>query len=116
MRGHVEAERLEQVAAFVAVTLGRVDLVEQLVMAVVNGLQPRENSGFGHIRLPWRLETIRITATAVSESCRFPLARRREGRQRGRSRPLRPRGAQIGRNTGARSKQAIAVTDQRLSE
>src|SRR3546814_3673407 len=62
MRGHVDAERLEQVAAFVAVALGRVDLVEQVAMAVVIGLQPRENSGFGHIRLPWRLETIRITA------------------------------------------------------
>src|SRR3546814_14156479 len=60
-------------------------------MAVVIGLQPRENSGFGHIRLPWRLETIRITATAVPASGRFPVARRREGRQRGRSRLLRRR-------------------------
>src|SRR3546814_11332189 len=65
MRGHVDAERLEQVAAFVAVALGRVDLVEQVAMAVVIGLQPRENSGLGHIRLPWRLEKIRITETAV---------------------------------------------------
>src|SRR3546814_4909761 len=83
-------------------------------MAVVIGLQPRENSGFGHIRLPWRLETIRITATAVPASGRFPVARRREGRQRGRSRLLRRRGDQIGRNAVARAKPAIAVADHRL--
>src|SRR3546814_20556584 len=83
-------------------------------MAVVIGLQPRENSGFGHIRLPWRLETIRITATAVPALGRFPVARRREGRQRGRSRLLHRRGDPIGRNAVARAKPALAVAHHRL--